>query len=287
VSSPLNKAAPTALKPITFRVEAARRYAKSSPWDLSYHASMVRFAMALLALMLLGTASSCFKPDLGDGLIRCGAGGLCPEGYFCRDRYCYRGDHHDDDDLSVPVSEDMSSGGDLATPGPDLAGDDVDLAGNGGCVSGVFRVCLDATTSAVCANGAPVADRVCPPGSSCANGRCQPPAGGGACIRNTECTAGTLCVGYADTGTLHGVCTQPVPGSSGGESAACASPGYDSYCQSGLCVRANQGAVVCAFACRMPVDCPVAAGQTATCQAVAAPATLEGVALNARTCVVQ
>jgi hypothetical protein len=38
----------------------------------------------------------------------------------------------------------------------------------------------------------------------------------------------------------------------------------------------------------MAVDCPVATGQTATCQAIAIPATLEGVALSTgRVCVVQ
>jgi hypothetical protein len=261
---------------------------------------MGRMAVVALALVVTGAGSSCFKPDLGDGRILCGGGGLCPNGYVCRDRHCYRSTDGSDD---MSAADDLAAGGRADLAGGDLSGDvrdlsrdvrdltaaaNVDMASIGGCQTGVARVCLDSTTSAVCVNNAPVADRVCPPDSTCAAGHCQPPPGGTACIRNNECAAGTFCVGYGDTGTIHGVCTAPVPGAGGGESAACAAPGYDNSCLAGLCVRTNQGALVCLFACRMPVDCPVGAGQTATCQGINQPATLEGVTLTtARVCVVQ
>jgi hypothetical protein len=44
---------------------------------------------SLTAALLV--AVGCFAPDLGDGVIACGAGGLCPPSYFCRgDGHCWK-----------------------------------------------------------------------------------------------------------------------------------------------------------------------------------------------------
>jgi hypothetical protein len=71
----------------------------------------------LVVLSVLLLASCVFSPELGEGRVACGAGGLCPDGYSCAvDGRCYR---------HVPAFDLARSGAaDLATPDlaiPDLA----------------------------------------------------------------------------------------------------------------------------------------------------------------------
>lgn len=213
-----------------------------------------------LLLLWVVLAGGCFKPNLGDGAVACGEGGLCPTGYVCdmQSQRCVRM-LSGGEDLSVAGSGDMAGGGDMA----------------GACAIDGTRVCLDGTHSAVCSGGAPVADRTCPPGSSCTNGRCAPASMASSCGSTKACGGGAVCDQYDVNGVVVGYCTKPISGATGVAGTTCTTAGYDDSCKTGICASdaATGTSRACLYPCKGPGDC----GGGLVCTAVVGlPSTIEG-----------
>ncbi len=98
-------------------------------------------------------------------------------------------------------------------------------------------------------------DDYCPTGAQCVDGRCGPPAGATACVRDADCGA-DLCVVFVQGSTLARFCA-PATGTLAG-SAPCAT---HADCRSGLC-QSGSGGKVCYAACADTSDCT----GTLTCQ---------------------
>jgi hypothetical protein len=195
-----------------------------------------------IGILIVAAGAACFPPDLGEGRIACGSGGACPPGYSCAvDNRCY----------SHPID---GGGADLATSGVN------DLAvGSDTCGAQVSRICTDAGHSATCffANGMwmAVPDRTCPPGSTCAAGHCQPPAGAATCTSDNGCGA-DVCIEYVQGASLVGFCTTPIVKAMG--NLRCAMPGYDNTtCATGICARSSSNMTVigCLAPCTQMSDC--------------------------------
>ena len=70
-------------------------------------------ASFVLAILVAG----CFKPDLGDGVVSCGANMQCPPKYFCHaaDQRCYKTPDTTTLDMSATTEADLAGAtGDLA-----------------------------------------------------------------------------------------------------------------------------------------------------------------------------
>jgi hypothetical protein len=116
--------------------------------------------------------------------------------------------------------------------------------------SPAMRVCATPMQSGHCdAQGQTVVDRNCPPGSQCANGYCQPPAGAQQCVNRVNCTGGKACDLYVTSNGIRGFCTDPA--GTGGPLASC-STGSD--CRTGVCATDGQGNQNCLELCGM--NCP-------------------------------
>lgn len=117
-------------------------------------------------------------------------------------------------------------------------------------------------------------DRDCPPTSTCMNGVCAPPVGTAMCQRTADCDSSQVCDEYNVGGTLRGFCTPPISGAQGGAADDCATPGYSTTCQTGICAvdSKDSGRRACLVPCKMDPDC--ASGK---CQSmVGQPTTIEG-----------
>jgi hypothetical protein len=182
-------------------------------------------------------AGGCFTPDLGDGQVACGSGGICPPDYVCRsDQHCWKATGGDGD-LG------MTTGADLAiTPEP--------------CTAAGMRVCADSGHSAVCSAAAvaPTLDRTCPPSSICASGHCQPPAGAVMCKKSADCTNGTVCTPFVVGAVVDTRCAPPLPGAAGGSGSSCSATGFDTTCKSGYCARVGSNNL-CETPCNNQNDC--------------------------------
>lgn len=134
----------------------------------------VSFWLALLC-------ASCFKPDLGDGVVSCGANGQCPPKYFCHaaDQRCYK-------TPDPGGAEDMSGAGDLASPTGDLANADLLMCNQAPCGARNCGMILDGcggvescgapcTSPASCGGGnaGTRMPNVCNAGPSCTAKQCQ------------------------------------------------------------------------------------------------------------------
>jgi hypothetical protein len=211
--------------------------------------------MRSVALLVVAAVVGCFPPDLGDGKIKCASTGeRCPPNYYCHaDNLCWKA---------------QSSGGN-----PDLSGGNYDLTG-GGCVNGQ-RLCINNDSqSAVCQGGVPVADRTCPPTSTCSKGYCQPPAGAMACKR--PCAQG-VCTPFVVNNGISTFCA-PALGTMTGPLQSCTKTGFDSMCDSGYCVQDSKNGSSCFYSCMAKSDCA-----PNNCIAVASSTTVEGVGAGALT----
>lgn len=135
----------------------------------------------VLAILVAG----CFKPDLGDGTVACGANGSCPPKYYCHaaDQRCYK-----TPDTSGP---DMSGDEDMAGPTGDLAGADLQMCTKVACGArncgtiidgcGGVESCGPACTAPASCGGGNAGTRmpnVCNSGPACTPKQC---------VANTDC----------------------------------------------------------------------------------------------------
>jgi len=213
------------------------------------------------AVMLAGAVcGGCFPPDLGDGKVACGSSGACPPNYVCRaDRHCWK---------TPDTSTDMAGGSTDMAMLPDT------------CLAAGMRLCADSGHSGVCPGpGAnPTVDRTCPPSSLCSAGRCQPPAGSKPCKKAGDCAASEVCAPFVVGALVDGRCVAPLPGSTGGSTAACTTPGFDPKCGTGYCARV-QTLSICAFPCTNTND---RGGGGVMCDS--GTTTVEGTADNVKIC---
>lgn len=142
----------------------------------------------------------------------------------------------------------------------DPSGDDT----SGGVDSGAGATITVDAASVAC-------ERTCPPGSTCANGHCQPPAGATPCSKASDCSGGMVCDLYVSGSSLVGYCTTAFPSAG----TSCSTPGYDSACVTGICARDDDDHERCLVPCENGDDstCP---GDW-TCRLVGAPLQIEGV----------
>lgn len=168
-----------------------------------------------------------------------------------------------------------TSKSDAASNG-DAGGD----AMTGDCLVAGARTCIDATTAGYCDSSLQaVADRPCPPTSTCVAGHCAPPAGATACQRASDCTIG-VCDLYVVMGMLVGRCT-PAQGS-GGMFSDCGATGNAGACETGICAADSGGeSQQCLVPCRpgMNGDCP--GGE---CLPIGEPTTIEGAPVGGSAC---
>jgi hypothetical protein len=165
--------------------------------------------------------------------------------------------------MSVPDLAAVSTPMDLAgaPPVPDLAG--VQCAPSGS------RICIGMGQSGSCAQGMPMFDRACPPGSTCANGYCQPP-GNTQCTHNGDCMMNQVCDLYVVKGALTGYCTNQSPGN-----MKCMAAGPENKCPTTWCASeaGNTSVKGCWNPCRFGMnDC-----MGKSCVPVGAPTVIEGV----------
>jgi hypothetical protein len=216
--------------------------------------------MRLAALVVAALAAGCFKPDLADGTVTCGAAGECPSGMSCSsaDNKCY---------AHPPGSDDMAMSG-----GDDLSSSDMAAMS---CSINGDRLCADATHSAVCTSGRAIIDRACPPGSMCTGGHCAPPAGAQNCTSNRDCSGADVCDEYVVSNTFAGFCTAAIAGATGGINGICNAVGYDATCRTGVCAARDSGGTMraCLTPCTANSDC---GGGGINCVAVLAPPLIEG-----------
>ena len=136
------------------------------------------------------------------------------------------------------------------------------------CTPGA-RVCVDPSDSGSCnGSGHAVADRACPPGSTCGAGYCQPPSGASSCMTDNDCPGNGVCDPYVVSGAFQGFCTAP----DGSHSIYDGCSGTNSpSCDTGVCVNGQ-----CYAGCKNQNDCPSA--DSVSC--VAGTGTLEGVSIS-------
>jgi hypothetical protein len=217
---------------------------------------------------LLLLAGCAFEPNLGDGMVACGASHECPPSYVCRaDDRCWHSATLGQDDMSIEVSDfaHVGSAADLATGSPrDLAsGGPRDLAmppDQAPVCTSIARICPTSGQSAACVpfnNGyTQQIDRTCPPGSLCSTGYCQPPASPLGCTNTAGCAAipNNVCDPFVITQgaskTIQGFCA----GRFGTSTGNCTAVGFDSTCASGYCIATNANKV-CMTLCAQTSDC--------------------------------
>jgi hypothetical protein len=147
----------------------------------------------------------------------------------------------------------------VGAPRPDLSRSPRDLAPPPVPCTGE-RGCINDSLSGICVSGLLQPDRVCPQGSTCAGGRCQPPPIspdtppiGESCTTDDECyfspqTRDFACQPFVDdTGAIQMRCGGRI--GNGSTAAPCL---VDNDCKSGFCLSND----LCFRACASDGDCP-------------------------------
>jgi hypothetical protein len=117
----------------------------------------VRGLLALTCLAL----TACFSVDLGNGVIHCGSGGLCPSGYYCHhDGRCWKTPERPGTiDLAITSPRDLAG-----VTGPDLAGADLSRCTAAICQPLQCGIIADPCTGSIDCG------MTCPMGMSCRGG---------------------------------------------------------------------------------------------------------------------
>jgi hypothetical protein len=211
---------------------------------------------ALAALLFLGAACTANNPFFSGG------GG---------------GDGGSNNDSGIP--------GDGSMPGKDMRPGGTDMTQ--GCMPGA-RECVastQASASVICEGGSFKADRVCPGGSDCAQGYCEPPMPDGSglgefCSTENDCSQISLelsCEPFVDPNTkeVHWFCGHRV--GAGGSGAPCT--GGD-VCRTGFCGVTGS----CIRTCVSDFDCPQTAPAGHVFRCLDDTFNVEGVTLTVSTC---
>ncbi|MDB4971497.1 MAG: Tryptophan synthase alpha chain [Myxococcales bacterium] len=139
----------------------------------------------LFALMLALAFAACFPPDLGDGMVGCGAAGECPPSYSCHaDRRCWKASEGATADLATSGSSDLA--------GLDLAGADLGSSDMARCASALVCGNKNCGTTPDGCGGIMSCGNACTTGQQCGGGGNANVCGFGVCMPKT-CRADKDC----------------------------------------------------------------------------------------------